>query len=68
MVVQERGTPTATSGRAFKARETYTVEPNVVHWHGARPEASLTQVAFSFGMTNWMEKVTDDQYTAVAKK
>jgi quercetin dioxygenase-like cupin family protein len=68
MVVQERGTSSATPGRAFKARESYVVEPNVVHWHGARPEAPLTQVAFSFGMTNWLEKVTDEQYGAVAKK
>jgi quercetin dioxygenase-like cupin family protein len=67
MVVQERGT-SAPAGRAFKARETYTVEPNVVHWHGARPEATLTQVAFSFGTTNWMEKVTDEQYAALTKK
>ncbi len=62
--VQERGS----RGREFGPRDTYAVGSGVVHWHGARPEAALTQVAISFGMTTWLEKVTDDQYTSAAPK
>ena len=62
--VQERGKP----GREFNPRDTYSVAANVVHWHGARPEAALTQVAISFGTTTWLEKVTDEQYAAATPK
>jgi quercetin dioxygenase-like cupin family protein len=62
--VQERGKP----GREFGARDTYSVAAGIVHWHGARPEAPLTQVAISFGTTTWLEKVTDQQYAAGAPK
>lgn len=65
MVVQEQG---GTRGREFKASETYSVGPNVTHWHGAPPSAPLQQVAVSFGPTNWFQKVTDEQYAAVTKK
>ena len=68
MVVQERGAISDTPGREVRARDTYRVEPNVVHWHGAQPGAPLTQVAFSFGTTNWLQRVTDEPYAAVAKK
>ena len=61
---QERGG----SGKEFKARETYSAGADVVHWHGAVPGTPLKQVAFSFGMTNWFEKVTDEQYAAGAPR
>ena len=38
------------AGKEFEPRETYSVAPNVVHWHGAQPGAPLTQVAVSFGV------------------
>jgi quercetin dioxygenase-like cupin family protein len=59
MRVQERGGPI----REFGPRQTAVTEPNVAHWHGALPDGPLTQVALSFGTTNWMEPVTADQYT-----
>ena len=62
--VQERGKP----GREFNPRDTYSVAAGVVHWHGARPEAPLTQVAISFGTTTWLAKVTDEQYATAAAK
>ena len=62
--VQERGKP----GREFNPRDTYSVAADVVHWHGARPEAALTQVAISFGTTTWLEKVSDEQYAAATPK
>lgn len=48
-------------------RDTYSVGAGIVHWHGARPESPLTQVAISFGTTTWLEKVSDEQYRAAAK-
>jgi quercetin dioxygenase-like cupin family protein len=57
--VQERGGPI----REFGPRTAFTAEPGVVHWHGALPDGPLTQVSLSFGVTNWMDKVTDDQYS-----
>jgi quercetin dioxygenase-like cupin family protein len=56
--VQERGGPV----REFNPRTAFTAEPGVVHWHGALPNEGLTQVALSFGVTTWLEKVTDEQY------
>lgn len=56
--VQERGGPM----RELGPRTAFTVEPGITHWHGAVPNEPLTQVSLSFGVTTWMEKVTDDQY------
>jgi len=64
MIVQEEGGPV----REYGPRQAFTTSPGVRHWHGARPTESLKQVAMSFGMTNWMEKVTDDQYPSGGKK
>ena len=32
------------------------------HWHGASPTAAMTHVAINEAPTNWMDKVTDEQY------
>ncbi len=42
--------------------------PGVKHWHGAAPTTAMTHLAVT-GMVdgknvNWMEKVTDEQYSA----
>lgn len=42
---------------------TLRVEANVVHWHGALPTEPVTQISLSFGPTNWMAKVTDQEYS-----
>jgi quercetin dioxygenase-like cupin family protein len=52
--------------REIGPRESFVTAPNVKHWHGALPTDSLTQVTFGFGVTSWMEKVTDAQYTGSA--
>jgi quercetin dioxygenase-like cupin family protein len=62
--VQERGGPV----REFGPRTTFTAEPGVAHWHGALPSEGLTQVSLSFGATNWMETVTDEQYAAAPRR
>jgi quercetin dioxygenase-like cupin family protein len=61
--VQERGGPI----REYNPRQSFTTEPGVIHWHGAFPDAPMTQVSLSFGATNWMEKVTDEQYSGGRK-
>jgi quercetin dioxygenase-like cupin family protein len=64
MRTQERGG----AARQFAPRETYVVAPGIVHWHGALPGEPLTQVALSYGVTTWMEPVSDAQYAAAARK
>ena len=63
MRVQEEGGQV----REIGPRQAVTTAPGVKHWHGATPKEMLTQVAVSFGATNWMEKVTDEQYAASAR-
>lgn len=54
--------------REFGPRQSFVAEPGVKHWHGAFPTESLTQMAVSFGLTKWMEKVTEAQYSAGERK
>lgn len=56
--VQEKGKPT----REFDPGATFHTAPGVLHWHGALPNAGLTQVSLSFGTTNWKERVSDEDY------
>lgn len=65
MRVFERG---AAAGREFGPTETYRVAKDIVHWHGATPDGPLTQVAVSFGTTTWLEKVSDADYAAAARR
>lgn len=44
------------------------VGPGVVHWHGAAPDAGLTQVNIGFGgTTKWGEPVPDGVYRGTAR-
>ena len=56
--VQERGKPM----RVFEQGSTFHVPAGVTHWHGALPDAGITQISLSFGMTNWMEAVAESDY------
>ena len=56
--VQEKGKAT----HEFEQGATLHVEPGITHWHGALPNAGSTQISLSFGMTNWMEPVSDQDY------
>jgi quercetin dioxygenase-like cupin family protein len=53
--------------REIGPRESFVTAPGVKHWHGAVPGEGLTQVSLSFGATNWMEEVSDAQYSAARK-
>ena len=47
--------------------ETTYLPAGVAHWHGAVPDQALTQVSVIFGDgIEWMEPVTDAQYTGDA--
>jgi quercetin dioxygenase-like cupin family protein len=50
------------TAREFGPREVFFTAPGVKHWHGATPDGPLRQVTVSFGVTTWMEPVTDAQY------
>ena len=56
--VQEKGKPT----KEYQPGDTFHTAPNVLHWHGAMPNAGLTQVSLSFGVTTWKERVSDEEY------
>jgi quercetin dioxygenase-like cupin family protein len=57
--VQERGK----GARDLEQGATLHVAPGVEHWHGAVPNGKgITQVSLSFGMTNWKETVSDNDY------
>ncbi|HLI84641.1 MAG TPA: cupin domain-containing protein [Bryobacteraceae bacterium] len=50
------------------AGETTYVQPGVPHWHGAAPGQACTQFNVTRGKVNWLEEVTEKEYTAPAKK
>ena len=65
VILIEKGTARAQEAgaamREIGPRESFVTAPGVKHWHGAMPNEPLTQVSLSFGATNWMEKVSDQQ-------
>lgn len=46
--------------------------PGVKHWHGAAPTTAMTHIAVTGTLegknVNWMEKVSDEQYSQVHEK
>jgi len=61
---QEEGKPV----QKFEAGGVINVLPGVKHWHGASPDALMIHTAIGIntekGIVNWLEPVTDEQYTA----
>ncbi len=50
------------------AGETTYAPPGVAHWHGAAPDQACTQFNVTRGSVNWMDEVTEKEYTAPAKR
>ena len=54
--------------QSIKAGDTVWIEPGEKHWHGAAPTTAMTHVAIcemkDGKAVDWMEKVSDDQYTS----
>jgi quercetin dioxygenase-like cupin family protein len=53
----------------FRAGDVLWCPPDVKHWHGAAPNASMTHFSFAGTLpdgknTNWLEPVTDAQYNS----
>jgi quercetin dioxygenase-like cupin family protein len=45
------------------AGELILIPPGEKHWHGATPDAPMVHLAINMAAeTNWLEKVTDEQY------
>ena len=66
MFVEQGRMRTQEKGQAIKELPSGTVMhtyAGVVHWHGAVPGERMRQVSLSFGVTNWMAKVTDEEYS-----
>jgi quercetin dioxygenase-like cupin family protein len=61
---QEKGKPI----QLLQKGDVVKILPNVVHWHGATPQASLTHIAISAniqkGVVDWLQRVTDEEYSS----
>jgi quercetin dioxygenase-like cupin family protein len=64
-LVQEWGTPI----RQIQKGDVIWTPPNVKHWHGAAPRSAMTHIAIQEAkngkVVEWMEKVTDEQYSGM---
>jgi 4-carboxymuconolactone decarboxylase len=66
-LVQQWGAPV----HAMKAGDVVWIPAGVKHWHGAAPSSTVTHMAIQEMVdgknVDWMEPVTDEQYSASAK-
>ncbi|MFJ9532752.1 cupin domain-containing carboxymuconolactone decarboxylase family protein [Herbaspirillum sp. NPDC101396] len=65
-LVQQKGQP----AQAISPGDVVTIPANVLHWHGAGPNGSMTHVAIAEkenGISvTWQDKVSDQEYLAAA--
>lgn len=63
-LTQQEGRPVQT----IRPGDVVSCPPGVKHWHGAAPGNAMTHLAITGVVdgksVNWMEKVTDEQYSA----
>jgi len=61
---QEKGK----SVRIIRKGDVIKCVPDIIHWHGASPNESMTHIAItssnSSGRVNWMEEVTEKEYSS----
>lgn len=66
-LVQEQGGPI----EQFTAGDTVWIPSGVKHWHGAAPNALMSHIATAEKVDNsavvWLEKVTEQEYTAAER-
>lgn len=48
--------------RRIKAGDVIWAQPGTTHWHGADDGSIMTHFVVGLGDTNWLEKVTDEDY------
>jgi quercetin dioxygenase-like cupin family protein len=49
-------------GGALHSGQSVWTPGGEIHWHGAGPDSLLTHTAFSFGPTEWLHEVSDEDY------
>ncbi|WP_345603446.1 cupin domain-containing protein [Pseudonocardia adelaidensis] len=49
-------------GAPLTAGQSVWTPAGEVHWHGAGPDSLLTHTAYSFGPTEWLGEVSDEEY------
>lgn len=64
---QEKGK----AAQIIRKGDVITIAPDVVHWHGAAANSSMTHIAVNTntqkGIVNWLEPVTEDQYKSIGQ-
>jgi quercetin dioxygenase-like cupin family protein len=64
---QEKGQPI----RLLNKGDVIRIPPDVIHWHGASHDTSMTHIAISTntqkGVVTWLNKVTDEEYNNYTK-
>ena len=54
--------------REIRPGDTIWIDPGEKHWHGAAPTTAMVHIALQENLNGehvvWLEKVTDEQYTA----
>lgn len=64
---QEKGK----DARKITSGDVIVIPSDVVHWHGASKDSSLTHIAISNlskdGPVNWLEPVTEEEYEGLSK-
>ena len=53
--------------RHYHPLDTFFTAPGVKHWHGAAPAGPMRQVSTSFGVTTYLNPVTDAEYAGSAR-
>ncbi len=66
MVEEGRGRTQVRGGPLLEALpgQPWFTEAGVEHWHGAAPDEDMLQLTIYQGSVNWMEPVSDEEYTA----
>lgn len=60
---QEAGKP----AQLLKKGDVVAIHDGVKHWHGATKDSWFSHVAITKGSSEWLEKVTDEEYNKLGK-
>ena len=52
------------AAQTIRAGDTIWIPAGERHWHGAAPDAAMTHVSISLGVTTWQEAVSAEDYAA----
>jgi quercetin dioxygenase-like cupin family protein len=55
-------------GGPIQAGQSVWTPAGEMHWHGAGPDSLLTQTAYSFGPTEWLHEVSDEEYERTVRE